>query len=67
MKSFSGHLPFDTKDAYLKEILAADFNKLANLIKICGFLMQAKVYLFWGLADKLNKENERGSYERVEA
>ena len=47
MKSFSYHLPFGTKDAYVKEIMAADLNKLANLIRICGFLMQTKVYLFW--------------------
>ena len=46
MKSFS-HLPFGTKDAYVKEIMAADLDKLANLIRICGFLMQTKVYLFW--------------------
>jgi len=25
----------------------ADLNKLARLIKICGFLMQANVCLFW--------------------
>ena len=47
MKSFSYHLPFGTKEAYVKEITAADLNKLASLIKICGFLMQTKVYLFW--------------------
>jgi len=27
--------------------MAADLDKLANLIRICGFLMQTKVYLFW--------------------
>jgi hypothetical protein len=48
VKSFSYHLPFGTKDAYVKEMMAADLNKLANLIRICGFLMQTKVYLFWG-------------------
>jgi len=32
VKSFSYHLPFGTKDAYVKEIMAADLNKLANLI-----------------------------------
>jgi hypothetical protein len=48
MKSFSYHRPFGTKDAYVKEIMAADLNKLVNLIRICGFLMQTKVYLFWG-------------------
>jgi len=46
MKSFS-HLPFGTRDAYVREIMAADLDKLANLIRICGFLMQTKVYLFW--------------------
>jgi hypothetical protein len=25
----------------------ANLNKLANLVRICGFLMQTKVYLFW--------------------
>ena len=49
MKVFSGHLPFGTKDAYVKEIMAADLNKLANLIKICGFLMQTKVCLLWSI------------------
>jgi len=47
MKSFSCHLPFGTKDAYVKEILAADLDKLASLIRVCGFLMQTKAYLFW--------------------
>jgi len=45
--SFSHHLPFGTKDAYVKEMMAADLDKLAGLIRICGFLMQTKVYLFW--------------------
>jgi len=47
MKSFSGHLPFGTRDAYVREITAADLDELANLIRICGFLMQTKAYLFW--------------------
>jgi hypothetical protein len=47
MKSFSGHLPFGTKDAYVKEIMGADLDELANLVRICGFLMQTKAYLFW--------------------
>jgi hypothetical protein len=40
MKSFSYHLPFGTKDAYVKKMMAADLNKLANVVRICGFLMQ---------------------------
>jgi hypothetical protein len=47
VESFSYHLPFGTKDAYVKEIMAADLNKLANLIRICGFLLQTKVHVFW--------------------
>jgi len=47
MKSLSYHLPFGTREAYVKEITATDLNKLASLIKICGFLMQTKVYVFW--------------------
>jgi hypothetical protein len=47
MKSFSYHLPFGAKEAYKKEIVNAGLDKLACLIKICGFLMQTKVYLFW--------------------
>jgi hypothetical protein len=47
LKSFSYHLPFGTKEAYVNETMAADLDKLAGLIRICGFLMQTKVYLFW--------------------
>jgi len=31
LKSFSCHLPFGTKDAYIKEIVATDLDKFANL------------------------------------
>ena len=47
MKSFSSHLPFGTKDAYVKELMEVDLDKLANLVRVCGFLMQTKAYLFW--------------------
>ena len=46
-EGFSYHLPFGTRDAYIKEIMAADLDKLANLVRICGFLMQTEVLLFW--------------------
>jgi hypothetical protein len=45
--ALSYHLPFGAKDVYVKEIMAADLGKLADLIRVCGFLMQTKVYLFW--------------------
>jgi ABC-type lipoprotein export system ATPase subunit/GNAT superfamily N-acetyltransferase len=47
LKSFSYSLPFGLKEAYAREIEKAGMDKLAGLIRICGFLMQTKVYLFW--------------------
>jgi len=52
MKAFSYHLPFGAKQAYCQEITCLNLEKLAHLIKICGFLMQTKVYLFWKVFDK---------------
>jgi GNAT superfamily N-acetyltransferase len=47
MKYFLPHQLFGKRDAYQKEIRKASLERLARLIKVCGFLMQAKVYLFW--------------------
>jgi hypothetical protein len=47
MKHFFCHTPFGKREAYAKEISIANQEKLAHLIKVCGFLMQTKVYLFW--------------------
>jgi hypothetical protein len=47
MKAFSYHLPYGLKQAYRKEVEHLSLEKLARLIKICGFLMQTKAYLFW--------------------
>jgi ABC-type ATPase with predicted acetyltransferase domain len=47
MKAFSYHLPFGTKKVYREQLEHLDLEKLAHLIKICGFLLQTKVYLFW--------------------
>ncbi len=46
MKSFSCHMPFGKKEDYQKKIMKASLEKLTDLIRICGFLMQTKVYLF---------------------
>jgi hypothetical protein len=43
---FSHNLPFDQKDACVSHIVTANLGSLANLIRICGFLMQTKVCLF---------------------
>jgi len=41
------HVPFGRKEVYAKEVMKASLEKLARLIKVCGFLLQTKVYLFW--------------------
>jgi len=46
------HIPFGRKQAYAKEVMKASLERLARLIKVCGFLMQTKVYLFWERASK---------------
>ena len=47
MKYFFCHMPFGKKQAYAEEVVKASLERLANLIRVCGFLMQTKVYLFW--------------------
>ena len=47
LKSFSAHMPFGRMEAYIEEVRKASLERLARLIKVCGFLTQTKVYLFW--------------------
>jgi len=47
MKYFFCHIPFGRKEVYAKEVMKANLEKLARLIKVCGFLLQTKAYLFW--------------------
>jgi ABC-type lipoprotein export system ATPase subunit/GNAT superfamily N-acetyltransferase len=47
MKYFFCHVPFGKKQTYVEEIRRASLERLAHLIKVCGFLMQTKAYLFW--------------------
>ena len=47
MKYFFPHQLFGKREAYTKEIRKANLERLAHLIKVCGFLMQTKAYLFW--------------------
>jgi hypothetical protein len=46
-KFFSSGLPFGHIGDYEKRVKAATLEQLAGLIKICGFLLQTKAYLFW--------------------
>jgi ABC-type ATPase with predicted acetyltransferase domain len=47
MKYFFCHIPFGRKEVYAKEVMKATLERLARLIKVCGFLLQSKAYLFW--------------------
>jgi ABC-type ATPase with predicted acetyltransferase domain len=47
MKHFFPHQPFGNKKTYTSELSKANVERLAHLIKVCSFLLQAKVYLFW--------------------
>jgi ABC-type lipoprotein export system ATPase subunit/GNAT superfamily N-acetyltransferase len=47
MKYFFCHMPFGRKEAYAKAVIKATLERLAHLIKVCSFLLQTKVYLFW--------------------
>ncbi|MGC8999345.1 MAG: hypothetical protein ACP5JW_08210, partial [Candidatus Bathyarchaeia archaeon] len=47
MKYFFPHMPFGNKEAYAKEVMRASPERLTKLIKVCGFLLQTKVYLYW--------------------
>jgi len=47
IKYFFCHMPFGRKKTYAEEVRKASLERLARLIKVCGFLMQTKVYLFW--------------------
>ena len=47
MKYFFPHQLFGKREAYTKEIKKASLERLARLIKVCGFLKQTKAYLLW--------------------
>ena len=54
-RSFSYHLPYGTVEMYRRQIQEASLEKLGVSVKICGFLLQSKAYLFW------SKKETRGS------
>jgi GNAT superfamily N-acetyltransferase len=47
MKYFFCHMPFGKREEYIREIRKASIERLVRLIKVCGFLIQLKVYMFW--------------------
>ena len=47
MKYFFPHDPYGRMELYREKVREASLEKLAHLIKVCGLLLQTKVYLFW--------------------
>ena len=47
MKYFFPHQPYGRQKQYVEKLMKASLERLARLIKVCGLLLQTKVYLFW--------------------
>jgi ABC-type lipoprotein export system ATPase subunit/GNAT superfamily N-acetyltransferase len=47
LKCFAGGMPYGYHSVYKKWIMGSSLEKLADLIKICAFMLQTKSYLFW--------------------
>ena len=47
MKYFFPHQPYGRQKLYVEKLMKVSLERLARLIKICGLLLQTKVYLFW--------------------
>ncbi len=54
-------MPFGSKKAYAKEVMKASLERISHLIKVCGFLIQTKVYLF-GRKDHKKLENRKSGF-----
>ncbi|HJW98354.1 MAG TPA: hypothetical protein VJ529_04420, partial [Candidatus Bathyarchaeia archaeon] len=67
MKSFSYNLPYGRAEDYRKKIEEASVERLAKLIKICSFLNQVKVYLFWSLGQVQTEEHRQLPCRRRES
>jgi ABC-type lipoprotein export system ATPase subunit/GNAT superfamily N-acetyltransferase len=46
-KHFFPHTPFGRREEYGKKVAESSLSELTELIRICAFLLQTKVYLFW--------------------
>ena len=47
MKYFFPHEPYGRQKLYVEKLMKGSLERLAHLIKVCGLLLQTKVYLFW--------------------
>ena len=51
MKYFFPHQPYGNHKLFNKKVMEANLERLTHLIKVCGLLLQTKVYLFWQKKD----------------
>jgi GNAT superfamily N-acetyltransferase len=47
VKYFFSGMPYGKTRLYPEKVMEASLEQLAHLIKVCGLLLQTKVYLFW--------------------
>jgi ABC-type lipoprotein export system ATPase subunit len=47
MKYFFTHKPYGKQKLFAEKLMKTSLERLAHLIKVCGLLLQTKVYLFW--------------------
>jgi len=47
VKYFFSGMPYGKTKLYPGKVRVASLEKLAHLIKVCGLMLQTKVYLFW--------------------
>jgi len=47
MKYFFPHQPYGRQKLFVEKLMKASLRRLASLIRVCGLLLQTKVYLFW--------------------
>jgi hypothetical protein len=47
LKYFNQHQPYGKVPEYIRKVEEVDRERLAGLIKVAGFLLQTKIYLFW--------------------
>ena len=47
MKYFFTYKPYGKQKLFAEKLMKANLERLAHLIKVCGLLLQTKVYLFW--------------------
>ena len=47
VKYFFSGMPYGKSRLYPGKVMEASLEKLTHLIRVCGLLLQTKVYLFW--------------------